>query len=278
MTASRTVHGLVIAITGGANGIGRETASLLAGSGARVAVGDRDGDAARRTTEGLGGATAGYEVDVTDPSSFAEFLESVEARWGPIDVLVNSAGVMWVGPFAEEPEQAAERQLAVNLHGVIHSVKLAAPAMRERGAGHIVTIASAASLLPTPGEATYAASKHGVLGYLKAVRAELHGTGVRLSVVMPTVVDTALAVGTSTGAAAMLQPVDVARAVARTIARPRFEVTVPGYVGPVNRLVNVLPSQLRDPILRGLVPNQVRAVDRLARSDYERQFLTGGTQ
>ncbi len=277
MTGSTTLRGRVIAITGGANGIGRETARLLAASGARVAIGDYDGDAARRAA-GEVGAAAGYDLDVTDRGSFAAFLAVVEADCGPVDVLVNSAGVMWVGPFADEPEAAATRQLAVNLHGVIHSVVLAAPRMRDRGAGHIVTIASAASLLPTPGEATYAASKHGVLGYLKAVRAELHGTGVRLSVIMPTVVDTALAAGTSTGAAAMLQPADIARAVAKTIARPRFEVTVPGYVGVVHRLVDLLPQRPRDAVLRRLVPDQVRAVDRGARSGYERQFAAGHSE
>lgn len=272
MNSSSTVQNRHVVITGAANGIGRETAKVLMEAGARVAIGDYDGEAARRTAHEIGGTTTGYDVDVTSRDSFAAFLTSVESDGGPIDILINSAGVMWVGSFDDEPESAARRQLDVNLLGVIHSVKLAAPRMRSRGAGHIITIASAASILPTPGEATYAASKHGVLGYLKAVRAELRGTRVELTVIMPTVVDTALAAGTSSGAAAMLQPVDIANVVARTIARPRFEVTVPGYVGIAYRVINLLPERLRDALLARLVPDQVASVDREARSGYEERF------
>lgn len=272
MTTSRSLQNRHVVITGAANGIGRETAKVLMEAGARVAIGDYDGEAARRAALEIGGTTTGYDLDVTDRDSFAAFLTSVESDGGPIDILINSAGVMWVGSFDDEPESAARRQLDVNLLGVIHSVQLAAPRMRSRGSGHIITIASAASILPTPGEATYAASKHGVLGYLKAVRAELRGTRVKLTVIMPTVVDTALAAGTSSGAAAMLQPVDIANAVARTIARPRFEVTVPGYVGIAYRVINLLPERLRDALLARLVPDQVASVDREARSGYEERF------
>lgn len=272
MSRQPDLRGKIVAVTGGANGIGREIARLLASAGARVAIGDRDGAAARRTAEELGGILLGLDLDVTDGTSFASFLATIEAEWGAIDVLVNNAGVMWVGKFDEEPEAAAERQIAVNLLGVIRGVKLAAPAMLQRGAGHIITIASAAALLTTPGEASYAASKHGVFGYLKAVRAELHRTPIKLSVIMPAVVDTALAVGTGTGAAKMLQPADVAAAVLRTIVRPRFEITIPGYIGPLSRFINVLPEGLRDPLFRALVPNQVKQVDSGARASYEAQF------
>ncbi|WP_442921910.1 SDR family oxidoreductase [Microbacterium sp. CH12i] len=272
MSVPLSLQGRVVAITGGANGIGRETAALLVDAGARVAIGDYGGDAARRAAKDLGRSVVGFNLDVTDSESFAAFVASVESECGPIDILVNSAGVMWVGSFEDEPEIAARRQLDVNLLGVIHSVKLLAPRMRARGAGRIITIASAASILPTPGEATYAASKHGVLGYLKAVRAELRKTGVQLAVIMPTVVDTALAAGTSTGSAAMLQPADIARAVLRTIARPRFEVTVPGYVGVAYRIVSLLPQRLRDAVLGRMVPDQVASVDRQARSGYEGKF------
>lgn len=263
----------VIAVIGGANGIGLETARLIARGGSRVAIGDRDGAAAQRAADGIGNGAIGFDVDVTDPASLEMFLADAEDALGALDVLVGSAGVMWVGAFADEPDHAARSQLEVNLFGVIRTVKAAAPLMAARGSGHIITIASAASLLPTPGEATYAASKHGVLGYLKAVRAELRGTGVDISVIMPTVVETALAVGTSTGAAKLLQPADVAQAVVRTIDRPRFEVTVPSYLGPVRRGVDILPAWLRDSLHRSLVPNQVRSVDHDARTDYERRHF-----
>ncbi|WP_328714791.1 SDR family oxidoreductase [Nocardia salmonicida] len=266
----RPVTGRVIAVTGGARGIGREIAAQLARAGARVAIGDIDGSAARATAAELGARVRGFDLDVADRASFAAFLAAAEQGWGPLDVLVNNAGVMWVGPFDREPEAVRRRQFDVNVHGVVNGVTLAAPAMRARGAGHIVTVASAASKLAPPGESSYAATKHAILGYLTGVRAELRDSGVDLSVIMPTVVDTELATGTDNGGVALLQPADVARAVVRVIERPRFEVTVPGYIGPLLRLVNVLPGFLRDRVLLAMVPDQVAAVhDSSSRSDYE---------
>ncbi|HEX5543315.1 MAG TPA: SDR family oxidoreductase [Micromonospora sp.] len=270
------LRGRVVAVTGGARGIGREIARQLAEAGARVAIGDRDAAAVREAAAQLPGTVEGFDLDVTDTASFAGFLATVEERWGPLDVLVNNAGVMWVGRFDAEPEAATARQLEVNLHGVIRGVKLAAPAMRRRGRGHIVTIASAASKLSPPGEATYAATKHGVLGYLNAVRAELRGSGVRLTVIMPTVVETELAAGTATGAARLLQPRDVAAAVLSALRRPRFEVTVPRFVGPLGRWVNLLPQFGRDLMMRAMVPDQVKAVTGTSvRATYESRNVTG---
>jgi NADP-dependent 3-hydroxy acid dehydrogenase YdfG len=271
----QSVTGQVIAVTGGARGIGKQIAAQLARAGARVAIGDIDESAARATATELGTKVRGFGLDVADRNSFAAFLAAVELEWGPLDVLVNNAGVMWVGPFDREPETARRRQFDVNVHGVINGVTLAAPAMRARGAGHIVTVASAASKLAPPGESSYAATKHAVLGYLSGVRAELRGSGVELSVIMPTVVDTELATGTDTGAVALLQPADVARAVVRTLERPRFEVTVPRYLGPLLRAVNVVPAALRDRVLHAMVPDQVAAVhDSSRRADYEHQVCS----
>lgn len=269
----RQVTGRVVAVTGGAAGIGRAIAEQLAAAGARVAIGDRDGAGARRAESEIAGEVAGFDLDVTDTGSFTAFLDAVTAKWGPIDVLVNNAGVMWVGKFEEEPEDAARRQLDVNLHGVIRGVKAAAPAMRARGHGHIVTIASAASKLAPPGEATYAATKHGVLGYLRAVRAELRGSGVDLSVVMPGVVDTELGRGTATGAARLLLPSQVASAVVAVIEHPRFEVHMPRYLGFGVLIGDLLPQTLRDAVLARLVPNQVTSVDKAARRNYEEGSL-----
>ncbi|GEK81223.1 SDR family NAD(P)-dependent oxidoreductase [Agrococcus baldri] len=266
---ARAHAGRVVAVTGGASGIGREVARQLAAAGAAVAIGDRAGDAARAVAAELGGDARAFDLDVADADSWRAFLADAEAALGPVDVLVHSAGVMWVGAFGDEPEAAVRRQLEVNLLGTVHGVRAAATRMRARDAGHVIAIASAASFLPTPGEASYAASKHGVLGYLRAVREELRGTGVELTAVMPTVVETPLAAGTDAGAAPRLQPADVARAVLQAIERPRFEVSVPGWVGPLHRAVSALPRMLREPILRRMVPDQVRAVDEGARAAYE---------
>ncbi len=266
--ARRKVAGKVVAITGAARGIGFEIASQLAREGALVAIGDLQEDAAVAAAEQLPGAI-GLPLDVSDVDSFEAFLENTEEQLGPIDILVNNAGVMWVGAFADEPEAALARQIHVNLMGAIHGVKLASKRMRPRRRGHIITVASAASFVAPPGEATYAASKHGILGYLTSVREELRGSGVRVSMVAPAVVDTELAAGTAPGGAPLLTPEQVGAAVVDLVRRPRWQVSLPGYVMPLAKTVNALPLRLRDAIMRRMVPNQLEHTDQSARSAYE---------
>lgn len=272
MSDKRTLTGQVVAITGGARGIGREVAAQFAAVGAQVAIGDIRLDDVQATGTQLG--VLGCHLDVTDPESVGAFLAEVNHELGPIDIFVNNAGLMWAGPFEQEPHSAARAQIDVNLLGVIYATKAAAPAMVARGRGHLITVASAGSILPLPGEATYAATKHGVLGYLKAVRAELRGTGVLVTAIMPVVVNTVMAVGTSSGAARRLTPAEVARNVVKAAARPRFEVTIPGFIGPGVKVVNLLPTPIRDRIFAALVPDQLTQTDADARRDYEASFVS----
>ncbi|MCM2577122.1 SDR family oxidoreductase [Streptomyces meridianus] len=274
-SAGSTLAGRVIAVTGAGRGIGRAVAETLARAGGLVALGDLDGAAARSAADEISrstdGRAAGFALDVTDAASFERFLDRAEQRFGPLDVLVNNAGIMWVGPFADETEQTALRQFDVNVHGVLRGMKLAAPRMRARGAGHIVNIASAASKLAPAGEATYAAGKHAVHGYSTAVRAELRGTGVHVSVVMPGVVDTELAVGTSAGLIRRLAPQDVADTVLSVVRRPRPEVSLPRQVGLVPLVSALLPARLRPWWQRMVVPDQLAALkDPSVRAEYER--------
>jgi short-subunit dehydrogenase len=112
-----------------------------------------------------------------------------------------------------------------------------------------------------------------VLGYCTALRAELRGTGVHVSVILPTVVETELAAGTAHGRVRRLRPDDVATAVLATIRRPRPEVWVPGRVAALVRLRDVLPRRLREALTRAMVPDQVAATDPAARSGYHRRML-----
>lgn len=272
MSRTTTLVGQVVAITGGARGIGREIAAEFKAAGAKVAIGDIHLDAAEETGAELG--VNAYRLDVTDPECLNAFLAEVSHELGPIDIFVSNAGLMWVGPFAQEPDSAARAQIEVNLVGVINGIKAVAPAMVDRGRGHLIAVASAGSILPTPGEATYAATKHGVLGYLRAIRAELSGSGVQVSSIMPGVADTALAAGTSSGAAKRLTPAEVARSVVKVAARPRFEVTVPGFIGPAVKVVNLLPISIRDRLFGAMVPNQLQA-RKSQRQNYEASFTAG---
>jgi NADP-dependent 3-hydroxy acid dehydrogenase YdfG len=248
----REIAGRVVAITGGARGIGRATAAALVGRGARVALGDLDGDLARAVALELGGGTVGRELDVRDADAFAAFVaESERALGGPLDVLINNAGVLRVGPFLDEDPAWTRRQLEVNLLGVIHGMQAALPGMKARRTGHVVNVASIAAKIGVRNEAVYSASKHAVAGLSEAVRAELRGTGVALTLVMPGLVRTELAAGT-TGArgSVVLEPQDVASAVVGALERPRFEVFIPRSYRAQLRALDLLPRPVRDVALR----------------------------
>src|SRR5690242_15088685 len=115
----RSLAGQVVAITGGARGIGRATAQVLLAQGARVAIGDIDSELVERSAQELGGGTVGLHLDVTDRDSFAAFLDEVENRLGPLDVLINNAGIMPIGSFIEETDSCANKMIDINLRGVI---------------------------------------------------------------------------------------------------------------------------------------------------------------
>ncbi len=267
----RSLGGQVVAITGGARGIGRATASALIAQGARVAIGDIDAALAERTAQELGAGTVGLPLDVTDSASFDAFLQEVDRRLGPLDVLVNNAGIMPIGPFKEETDATAKRMVDINLHGVIHGSKLALGRFLPRGRGHLVQIASAAGKAGLPGGVTYCATKHAVVGLSEALRAELRGTGVNISVVMPVVVNTELGSGLpETRGFKAMQPEDVADAIVEALQTGRFEVFVPKSMSRLVRLNALMPRRAIEGLGRLMKGDQVlMAPDHGARAAYE---------
>jgi NAD(P)-dependent dehydrogenase (short-subunit alcohol dehydrogenase family) len=269
--APRSLVGTVVAITGGARGIGRATAAALIAQGAKVAIGDIDAALVARTAEELGHGTLGLPLDVTNRASFDAFLERTESQLGPLEVLVNNAGIMPIGPFPEESDETARAIIEINLHGVILGSKLALKRFLPRGRGHLVNIASAAGKAGFPGGATYCASKHAVVGLSEAIRAEVRHRGIGVSVVMPVVVHTELGSGLpETRGMKAVEPEDVARAIVDAITLGRYEVFVPRSLATVLRPKGVLPTRLTDAIGRIMKSDQVlMQPNRARRAAYE---------
>ncbi len=260
-----------MAITGGARGIGRAIAQACVRAQMKVAIGDVDLVAARRTAAELGPDTLAVELDVSSRASMRHFLDIVEERLGPLDVLVNNAGIMHLGTLADEDDASTRRQVDINVHGVLHGMKEALPRMKARRRGHVVNIASTAGRGGFAGAATYSGTKHFVVGASEAVRFELRGSGVDISCVLPVVVRTELAAGTSDARfVARLEPEDVADAVMRTLRIPRFEVFVPRYMNAMMTVAAVLPRPAREAMARALKADRVfMDLDAAARSEYE---------
>jgi NAD(P)-dependent dehydrogenase (short-subunit alcohol dehydrogenase family) len=262
--------GKVVAITGGARGIGKATATALVRKGCRVAIGDLDLALAEETAAGLGGGTIALPLDVTDRSSFAAFLDAAERELGPVDVVINNAGIMPVTPFAEEPDESIKRQLDINVYGVIVGTQLAIERLRPRARGHIVNIASQAGKGGFPGIATYSGTKHAVVGISEAVRAELRGSGVEVACVMPTVVNTELTAGVGQRLIKPVEAEDVANEIVDALEAPRFDVWVPRANGGLFKVVALLPRGVREAIGRLMkVDKLMTEVDHGARRAYE---------
>lgn len=276
------IRGKTIAITGAARGIGFATARALLQRGARVVIGDRDVALEESAVAQLSklGPVSGYPLDVTDAESFATFLDKARADGGGhIDVLINNAGVMPVGPFLDHSEQAVRAAVEVNFYGVLTGCRLVLPEMVKRRAGHIVNIASLAGMLAVPGQALYAGTKFAVVGLSTALSDEFAPQGVQISCVMPTFTNTELIAGTNaTGANKPVQPEDIADAVVKTLDKPKTVVSVPYPLRFIAAGTAFLPPRARRWLGRKMGTDRVFLdFDTAARAAYERraQSATG---
>ncbi len=272
------LHGAVVAITGGARGIGLASAHRFVAAGARVCLGDLDLAAAEQAARELGDKARAYALDVADPASFAGFVERVEAEVGPIDVLVNNAGVMPTGRFLDQSEAAEAAAMAVNHRGLSLGMRQVLPRMIGRGRGHVVNVASLAGKLRVPGLSTYVASKHAAVGLSAAVRDELEGTGVTLTTVMPGAVRTRLSSGIPLQGILAIEPDDVGRAIVASCTTRAAEVVVPGYLAAYPVIEAVVPRRLIDLLRRVVGADRVLTHgDVQARADYEASIRAQGT-
>lgn len=248
----RELPGLVVAITGGARGIGLATARALATEGCRVAIADLDGDLASIEAAALpGGPHHATALDVRDPASVDAFVRGTERALGPLDVLVNNAGVLITGDFAGQDHEAARAMVEVNVLGVVAGCHAALDRMLPRGRGQVVNVASAAARSPVGGEAVYSATKHAVLGLGRSLRLELRGSGVTVTTILPGLVQTELAQGTTTTRGLpWIAPDEVAAAIVDVVRRPCAERAVPQRLGAILWAQGLLPPVAAEPLAR----------------------------
>lgn len=186
--------GRIAVVTGGARGIGRETALLLAREGAAVAIIDTDANAGEETLTLMSGDPARIlfvHGDVSSESIVADAVQAVVHRLGGIDILVNNAAIPHDGTVVDDSPPQWDRVIAVNLRSVYLCSHFVIPEMQKRGAGTVINVASAQSCFATPGSAAYVASKHGVLGLTRAMAID-HAPIIRVNAVLPGSTDTQL--------------------------------------------------------------------------------------
>jgi short-subunit dehydrogenase len=248
-------------VTGASRGIGVHIARALAKEGVNLVLAARSAaelETVRVETTGLGVRAASIPCDVVDPDARSELVERAEAEIGPIDIVINNAGVETVGQFHTMAAKELVRVLDVNLIAPVLLTRALLPGMIERGRGHVVNISSGAGKVGVAYAASYSASKHALVGLTHSLRAEYHGSPVGFSVVCPAFVsDTGMYdrweragakapwfVGRST-------PQKVAKVVVSCIRRDRAEVLVNfPPLRPLVALVNAVPAI--EPTLMGL--------------------------
>lgn len=182
--------GRVCLVTGASRGIGAAIAAALSADGHRVALLGRELAALQVTAAALPGPTLPVVADVTDAGAVEQAFHAVEEHWGPVEVLVFSAGAGFAAPLADTSDSDWSRMIELNLTAPFRYLRRALPSMTERGWGRVVVIASVVAKRGESQVAAYTASKHGVLGLVRAAAAELARTGVTVNAVCPGYVDT----------------------------------------------------------------------------------------
>ncbi len=217
----------VCLVTGAGRGIGRGVAADLSKIGHRVALVARSRDQLEETANELPGPALVLPADLTDPDAVEMVYGEVEAAFGPVEILVANAGAATGAPIQRTTDELWDATLAINLTAPFRCIRRAVPAMTERGYGRIIAIGSVLSKAGAPYTAAYAASKHGLLGLVRSIAAELARTGVTANAVCPAYVDTVMTDGT-------VDAIMQATGMTAEQARQRLE-----KMQPIGRLITV---------------------------------------
>jgi NAD(P)-dependent dehydrogenase (short-subunit alcohol dehydrogenase family) len=250
------LKGKQVLVTGAAAGIGRATALAFAKRGANLVISDlnpaRLADA-KKEIEAIGVACLGRSVNVADEGAMRAFADEVRASVGALDVLVNNAGIGYLGPFLQSPLDSWKRTLDVNVMGVVHGCYFFVPPMvAAGGARRVVNVASIAGIAPAPNMSAYAASKHAIMGLCDVLAMELDGSGVGVTAVCPGIINTEITANDANVSAAIsahqiaklrafykangISPGIVAEAIVEAVERGRELVLVGPWARPMHHL------------------------------------------
>ncbi len=222
MNVGKPLSGQVALVTGASRGIGLAIARRLATMGARLALSARDAkrlEGVALELAGSGAEAVAFPADLTRPAQVASLAERAERQLGPVEILVNNAGVGYFGPAHEATEEQWDEILGTNLKAVFLLSRAIAPGMIRRGGGHILNIGSLAGKNTFPGGAVYCASKWGLLGLTGCMAEDLCSYGIRVCAICPGSVATDFSPHAGRDTSKMLQPEDVAHAVAMVLTQ-----------------------------------------------------------
>jgi NAD(P)-dependent dehydrogenase (short-subunit alcohol dehydrogenase family) len=250
----------VVFITGAASGIGAATARIAALRGYRVVLADIDVAAADAVAAELGPLARSARLDVRDPLDWDSALRTAAAELGPVDVLINNAGVIHTGT-ARSLSIAEHRHIVeVNLLGTITGVLSVLPLMRERGHGHIINVCSMTSFLPLSGYATYGGTKHGMRAFHHSVAIEERDGPVTFSIVHPPSTRTPMLAKEMADLSSVIafaershNAQDVARVIVEAITAKPIEVVFPPLAGRLQRVAGVFPQ-----LMHWVIPHVAR--------------------
>ena len=241
----------VIFVTGAATGIGAAIVRQCVARGDRVIAADINMTELNKLGRELGDSVRATQLDVRDPARWERAFESSEKSFGPIDVLVNNAGVCLPGRCDEVSVEDERMTIDVNLMGVMHGVRAAIPRFLARRSGHIINVASMAAFAPVPELASYSASKHAVRAYTHACAIDHRHSPLHFTLVYPSAVQTPMLDGMRQKEKGVLvfneramPPSKIAEAVLSAIDNPRREVCVPEGLGRALRVAGLFPGLL----------------------------------